>query len=69
MAELDARLLAAHAAADGPALCRLYAEAAEGADTEDAAAFFLTHAWVWALQAGTPEAPALQARLAAMGRV
>ncbi|MEX5726730.1 hypothetical protein Ga0609869_000083 [Rhodovulum iodosum] len=65
---LDARLLAAHAAGDGRALARLYAEAAEG--TADAAAkgFFLTHAYVFALEAGAEEAAAYRDRLCAMGR-
>ncbi len=62
---LDARLLAAHAASDGAALARLYAEAAElggpGAD------FYLTQAWIFALEAGVPEAENYGARLRAQG--
>ena len=68
MSDLDARLLAAHAAGDGRALAALYAEAAETA-AEAAAGFFLTQAWIFALEAGDPLAGALRARLAAMGRV
>jgi hypothetical protein len=66
-ATLDARLLAAHYAADGAALARLYAEAGARAEG-DAAAFFLTHAYVFALEAGDARAGDLHARLVAMGR-
>jgi hypothetical protein len=68
---LDAELLAAHAAGDGAALARLYARAADAADAEgrvEAACFYLTHAYVHALETGAPEAAALHARLAARGR-
>lgn len=70
-AKLDADLLAAHAAGDQPALVRLYAEAgdaAEAAGEIDAACFFLTHAYVFALASGAAEAGALHARLLAHGR-
>jgi hypothetical protein len=65
-AALDAALLAAHAKADRPALIGLYAEAAETA-TGTAAAFYLTHAFVFALEAGDARAPVLKARLVALG--
>jgi hypothetical protein len=66
LAALDAALLAAHAADDRCALIGLYADAAEvAADT--AAAFYLTHAFVFALEAGDPRATALKARLVALG--
>jgi hypothetical protein len=65
---LDAALLAAHAAGDRAALIRLYAQAAEAADDGEAAGFYLTHAYVFALEAGAPEAAALHARLKAEGR-
>lgn len=68
MNTLDARLLAAHAAGDTSALVALYAEAAQQAQDEDAAAFFLTHAYVYALDVGHPDASALHAQLVAMGR-
>lgn len=65
-AALDAALLAAHAAGDRAALIGLYAEAAEAA-RGTAAAFYLTHAFVFALEAGDARAPALKARLVAIG--
>jgi hypothetical protein len=70
-AGLDALLLAAHAAADEQALARLYARAADAAETRgdvDAACFFLTHAYVFALSSGAADAGALHARLLAHGR-
>lgn len=67
MSGLDARLLAAHAAGDHAALVALYTQAAEGRDDE-AAAFFLTHAYIFALETGHPAASDLHARLKAAGR-
>ncbi len=66
--ELDAALLAAHAADDRTALVELYAQAAESAKDMTAAGFYLTHAYVFALEAGLPEAAALHAKLKADGR-
>lgn len=68
MNDLDARLLAAHAADDRATLIALYAEAADTAPDETATGFYLTHAFVFALEAGDPRADALRARLVAMGR-
>lgn len=71
-ADLDRRLLDAHARNDLSDLVRLYTLAAderEQADDIDAACFFLTHAFVYALEAGAPQADALNARLASHGRV
>lgn len=65
-AALDAALLTAHAADDRPALIRLYAKAADMSDGT-AAAFYLTHAYVFALEAGDPRAAGLHARLVAIG--
>jgi hypothetical protein len=68
---LDGALLAAHARADERALARLYGQAADAAETAgeiDAACFFLTQAYVFALSAGAPQADALHARLRAHGR-
>ncbi|MDJ1017489.1 MAG: hypothetical protein QNJ35_13330 [Paracoccaceae bacterium] len=69
---LEARLLAAHARADTEELIAGYTRAAEHAkmagDT-DKACFFLTHAWVFALEAGDPRAAQLRARLMSEGRV
>lgn len=68
MNDLDARLLAAHAADDRRALAELYAEAADKAEDHDAACFYLTHAYVFALELGHPLAPVLRQRLVAAGR-
>ena len=65
--DLYARLLAAHAADDRAALIALYREASEAADTPVARNFYLTHAYVFALEAGAPEAADLRARLVAYG--
>jgi hypothetical protein len=68
MKRLDTAILAAHAADDRRALARLYARAADRLNDLDAACFFLTHAYVFALESGAPEAAHLHARLAAHGR-
>lgn len=71
MSALDAALLAAHASGDYAALVDLYTKAADEAETSgdiDAACFFLTHAYVFALEAGSPVAKVLHARLVAHGR-
>ena len=67
MTPLDAALLAAHEARDGAALVRLYQEAAAAARTEGAAAFYLTHAHVFALETGHPDAEALRRALVERG--
>ena len=68
MSDLDAALLAAHAAGDRAKLVALYAAAAEAADAPEQAAFYLTHAYVFALEAGDPVADTLHQRLVDMGR-
>lgn len=68
MTTLHDRLLAAHAENDRTALIRLYCEAADTAQDADARGFYLTHAYIFALEAGAPEAPALRAILVTMGR-
>lgn len=68
MSDLDTRLLAAHAADDRALLIQLYTEAAETAADEDARGFYLTHAYVFALEAGATQAATLRAHLVAMGR-
>ena len=68
MKPLEARLLAAHAADDREALVALYTEAADQSDEADARGFFLTHAYVFALELGAPQASALRQRLVEMGR-
>jgi len=68
MSALDADMLAAHEVGDRSALIRLYTQAADEANSLNAACFFLTHAFVFALEAGAAEATALHARLKAHGR-
>ncbi|HBG98744.1 MAG TPA: hypothetical protein DDY29_08475, partial [Rhodobacteraceae bacterium] len=56
---LDAALLDAHGQGDTGALIGLYAlaaERAEAAAAAEAAGFFRTQAWVFALEAGDPRA-------------
>ena len=72
LAALERELLAAHEAGDGEALTGLYAlvaDKAEASDDIDSAAFFLTHAWIFALERGDARAEAIRARLANWGRV
>jgi len=69
--ELDAALLTAHEAGDLVALVRLYGDAGDRAleaGDAGAAAFYLTHAYVFALEGGLPSSDALHSRLVAMGR-
>ena len=68
---LQSRLLAAHKAGDMAALVTLHTEAGENCATEgniDAAAFYLTHAYIYALDLGDARAGALHARLVSWGR-
>jgi len=67
----DAVFLAAHRAGDHATLARLYAQSAdlhEAAGDLDAACFYLTQAYVFALIAGDARAQELNRRLAARGR-
>jgi hypothetical protein len=68
MTTLDEALLAAHAKDDRKALVHLYAKAADIADSVDSTSFYLTHAYVFALEAGLPIADILRVRLVQMGR-
>lgn len=68
MTDLNAQLLAAHDAGDMTALIALYQHAADTAATVDAACFYLTHAYVFALEANHPDVDAIRARLVAEGR-
>lgn len=68
MTALDEKLLAAHDRDDRSALVSLYQEAANSAESDDATGFYLTHAYIFALDTGSAQAPALHARLKAMGR-
>ena len=65
---LDERLLAAHAREDTLALIDLYTEAAEQASDDSARGFYLTHAYVFALELGSEKAPQIRERLIEMGR-
>lgn len=68
MDDLDTRLLAAHDRDDKPALVALYSRAADRANDVDAECFFLTHAYVFALELGHPATELLHLRLLAHGR-
>ena len=67
-AALDAALIAAHEEGDRVALVRLYTQAAEAESDLDAACFFITQAYVFALESGAAEARGLHERLCALGR-
>ncbi|MEP6021129.1 MAG: hypothetical protein ABJ251_21875 [Paracoccaceae bacterium] len=68
MNDLDARLIAAHAKQDSVTLSALYTDAANRSDDTDAQCFFLTQAYVFALEAGLPDSASLKARLISAGR-
>lgn len=68
MMPTDAELLAAHAAGDGAALVDLYTRAAHASRDPDKAAFFLTHAHVFALESAHPDTDTLRAALIDAGR-
>ena len=68
MKALHDMLLAAHDRDDRRALVGLYTQAADTANDLDAACFFLTHAYVFALEQGDIRAASLHARLKAEGR-
>ncbi|MFA8384345.1 MAG: hypothetical protein ACEPO2_01875 [Pelagibaca sp.] len=65
---LDQALLDAHARSDIRSLIRLYHEAAKTAQDEQATGFFLTHAYVFALEAGDDRAADLKDALVRLGR-
>ncbi|NNK16612.1 MAG: hypothetical protein HKP51_06885 [Sulfitobacter sp.] len=68
MNTLESALLAAHASGDTAALVTLYAQASEQAETVDMAGFYLTHAYVFALELNHPQASELRQRLIDAGR-
>lgn len=68
-ADLNSRLLDAHAKGDGQALVTLYTQAADAANDLDTACFFLTHAYIFGLELNHTATPDLHARLAQHGRV
>ena len=67
MNDLDARLIAAHSAEDQKALVELYQEAAHQAKGDKTRkSFYLTHAYVFALEQNHPDQRKLKAQLQAM---
>lgn len=68
MNDLHMRLLAAHAAGDQTALITLYTRAADQAQSIDETCFFLTHAYIYALEQGHPNTRDLLGRLKEYGR-
>ncbi|MGC3937034.1 hypothetical protein ACOTTU_04450 [Roseobacter sp. EG26] len=68
MNALNDRLLAAHAADDRQALIALYSEAAALAADIDAKGFYLTQAYVFALEAGASSALKLREQLVELNR-
>ena len=69
--DVDALIIDAHRCGDNAALVTLCAHAADRAEADgdpDAADFFLTQAYVYALEAGDKRAGDLNARLKARGR-
>jgi hypothetical protein len=68
MTNLDTALLAAHETGDLDALVGLYHQAATEAPAEDAAGFYLTHAYVFALEHGDRRAESIRAELIRLGR-
>ncbi|MEM9434103.1 MAG: hypothetical protein AAGA12_09285 [Pseudomonadota bacterium] len=69
MSDLENRLLAAHARHDKPELAKLYQEAAANTDDIGSQGFFLTQAYIFALDCGAPEASQLREKLSRMGRI
>ena len=70
--DLEARLQAAHATNDQAELVMHYSKAADLACEDkafDEAAFFLTHAWIFALESGHEMSERLADRLRAMGKL
>lgn len=68
MTDLNAKLLRAHEVGDGPLLAKLYAKAAGASDDALQSSFYLTHAYVFALEAGLPEAKDYHQQLKLMGK-
>ncbi|MEL6959563.1 MAG: hypothetical protein AAGL89_11495 [Pseudomonadota bacterium] len=69
MTDLNAQLLAAHAEGDKLALVTLYTQAADQARDTDTACFFLTHAFVFALEVDHADTNQLAKRLRHHGRL
>lgn len=69
--DLDAALIAAHQQHDAPHIARLFEQAGNleaAAGNEDAACFFWTNGYIWALEAGIPLARDLHNKLRERGR-
>lgn len=66
---LNADILAAHAAQDKVALVGLYAQASERVTNQSECAFFLTQAYIFALDAGDKRAKGFAKRLSDLGRL
>ena len=69
MSDLNTKLLAAHDTGDHVALVTLYTQAADQAGETDAACFFLTQAYIYALEQNHPDTAHIHARLAEHGRI
>lgn len=67
-ATLDQLLLNAHERGDKSALVSLYAQAADQAATDEARYFYMTHAFIFALDTGHASAEGLRDKLRAAGR-
>ena len=68
MTPLDQDLLKAHYAGDTASLCVLYHQAALASDDLDAACFYATHAYVFALECNHPSRSEIHAFLVEHGR-
>jgi hypothetical protein len=66
--DLNQRLLDAHARHDRAALVQLYKDASDHSNSEDAKYFYLTHAYIFALDSGHPLTSELHALLKTAGR-
>ena len=69
MSDLKDTILAAHARGDRRALVGLYTQAADQTNDINTVCFFLTYAYIYALELGHRDVDALCARLDAHGRV
>jgi len=69
MSDLESAILCAHTKGHGETLAKLYAEAAHTyIDDQDRAAFYLTQAYVFALEAGMQEALIYHTQLKSWGK-
>ncbi len=67
MSDLNTQLLEAHQRGDGAELSSLYVDAAHAALEARAKCFYLTHAYVFALEAGLSAAEEIRKQLVALG--